>query len=111
MTFFSRPVLEELQFKQTTGTTLSLSGLTKIRTSSGLTLSDGVGGDVLITASGASSATTEGYVLTYMNGLISLQPSSSTGGTFQFDTQAVCIPLVSSTGHGHASLKNVHYQL
>ncbi len=30
--------------------------------------------------------------------------------TFQFDIKAVCIPLVSSTGHGHASLKNVHYQ-
>jgi len=30
--------------------------------------------------------------------------------SFQFDTKAVCIPLVSSTGHGHASLKNVHYQ-
>jgi len=30
--------------------------------------------------------------------------------TYQFDTNAVCIPLVSSTGHGHASLKNVHYQ-
>jgi len=30
--------------------------------------------------------------------------------SFQFNTKAVCIPLVSSTGHGHASLKNVHYQ-
>lgn len=30
--------------------------------------------------------------------------------SFQFETKAVCIPLVSSTGHGHASLKNVHYQ-
>lgn len=30
--------------------------------------------------------------------------------TYQFDTKAVCIPLVSSTGHGHASLKYVHYQ-
>ncbi len=30
--------------------------------------------------------------------------------SFQFDTKVVCIPLVSSTGHGHASLKNVHYQ-
>ena len=30
--------------------------------------------------------------------------------TYQFDDKAVCIPLVSSTGHGHASLKNVHYQ-
>lgn len=30
--------------------------------------------------------------------------------SYQFDAKAVCIPLVSSTGHGHASLKNVHYQ-
>ena len=30
--------------------------------------------------------------------------------SYQFDTKAVCIPLVSSTGHGHASLKNVHFQ-
>jgi type I restriction enzyme S subunit len=30
--------------------------------------------------------------------------------TYQFVAKAVCIPLVSSTGHGHASLKNVHYQ-
>lgn len=29
---------------------------------------------------------------------------------FQFDCEAVCIPLVSSSGHGHASLKRVHYQ-
>lgn len=30
--------------------------------------------------------------------------------SYQFDAEAVCIPLVSSTGHGHASLKRVHYQ-
>jgi type I restriction enzyme S subunit len=29
---------------------------------------------------------------------------------YQFDTAAVIIPLVSSTGHGHASLKRIHYQ-
>lgn len=29
---------------------------------------------------------------------------------YQFDCEAVCIPLVSSTGHGHASMKRVHYQ-
>lgn len=29
---------------------------------------------------------------------------------FQFDTKAVCIPLVSSTGHGKKSLNHVHYQ-
>lgn len=34
-------------------------------------------------------------------------PSSSI--EYQFDGEAVCIPMVSSTGHGHASLKRVHY--
>lgn len=29
---------------------------------------------------------------------------------FQFDDDAVIIPLVSSTGHGHRSLKRIHYQ-
>lgn len=29
---------------------------------------------------------------------------------YQFDCKAVCVPLVSSTGHGHASIKRIHYQ-
>lgn len=29
---------------------------------------------------------------------------------FQFDMEAVCVPMISSTGHGHASLHRVHYQ-
>ncbi len=29
---------------------------------------------------------------------------------FQFDEEAVIIPLVSGTGHGHASIKRIHYQ-
>lgn len=29
--------------------------------------------------------------------------------TYQFEGEAVCVPLVSSTGHGHASLKRIHY--
>ncbi|EGA64515.1 restriction endonuclease subunit S [Vibrio brasiliensis] len=29
---------------------------------------------------------------------------------FQFDVEAVCIPLVSSTGHGNAAIHRVHYQ-
>ena len=33
-----------------------------------------------------------------------------TCSTNQFDCEAVCIPLVSSSGHGKKSLKNVHYQ-
>ena len=33
-----------------------------------------------------------------------------TSDSFQFDTKAVCIPLVSSRGHGVASLNHVYYQ-
>ena len=33
-----------------------------------------------------------------------------TCSTFQFDCEAVCVPLVSSSGHGKKSLNNVHYQ-
>ena len=33
-----------------------------------------------------------------------------TCSTYQFDCEAICIPLVSSSGHGKKSLKNVHYQ-
>ncbi len=33
-----------------------------------------------------------------------------TANSYQFDGEAVCIPLVSSTGHGHASLHRIHYQ-
>ncbi len=29
---------------------------------------------------------------------------------FQFDCEAVIVPLVSGTGHGHASIKRIHYQ-
>ena len=34
----------------------------------------------------------------------------NTCSSYQFDCEAVCIPLVSSSGHGKKSLKNVHYQ-
>lgn len=33
-----------------------------------------------------------------------------TSNTYQFDNEAVCIPLVSSRGHGVASLNHVYYQ-
>lgn len=33
-----------------------------------------------------------------------------TSNSYQFDTEAVCIPLVSSRGHGIASLNHVYYQ-
>lgn len=42
--------------------------------------------------------------------LVTTGEEHRTADTFQFDAEAVCIPLISSTGHGHASLKRVHYQ-
>ncbi|HIP02763.1 MAG TPA: hypothetical protein EYG75_04550, partial [Campylobacterales bacterium] len=42
--------------------------------------------------------------------LVATGKERRTCDSYQFDTKAVCIPLVSSTGHGHASLKYVHYQ-
>lgn len=42
--------------------------------------------------------------------LVTTGAERKTCNAFQFDTRAVCIPLVSSTGHGHASINNVHYQ-
>ena len=42
--------------------------------------------------------------------LVATSAERKSSYTYQFDTKAVCIPLVSSTGHGHASLKKVHYQ-
>lgn len=42
--------------------------------------------------------------------LVTTAEERSTSNEFQFDCRAVCIPLVSSTGHGDASLKRIHYQ-
>jgi type I restriction enzyme M protein len=42
--------------------------------------------------------------------LVTTGEDHKTADNFQFDGEAVCIPLISSTGHGHASLKRVHYQ-
>jgi len=78
MAFFARPNLDNTQFKQLVNSELTLSGQTQIATTSGLTLTDGSGGNIIITASGASN----NYdVLTYCNGIISLKPSSASGGT------------------------------
>src|SRR5690349_21719129 len=42
--------------------------------------------------------------------LVTTGEEHKTADSFQFDAEAACIPLISSTGHGHASLKRVHYQ-
>lgn len=41
--------------------------------------------------------------------MVALGEANKTHSEFQFDTKAVIIPLVSSTGHGHASMKRVKY--
>ncbi|AFK02680.1 restriction modification system DNA specificity domain-containing protein [Emticicia oligotrophica DSM 17448] len=42
--------------------------------------------------------------------MVTLGEANKTHNAYQFDTKAVIIPLVSSTGHGHASMKRVKYQ-
>ena len=42
--------------------------------------------------------------------LVVLGEERRTHNEFQFDDEAVIIPLVSSTGHGHRSMKRIHYQ-
>ena len=82
MAFFSRPDLSSIQFKQLEGSVLTLSGQTQIATTSGLTLTDGSGNDIILTASGASD---NFDVLTYCNGVISLQTPTASGGTGIYD--------------------------
>ena len=42
--------------------------------------------------------------------MVTLAESRTTHNEYQFDCAATIIPLVSSTGHGHASMKRVHFQ-
>lgn len=42
--------------------------------------------------------------------LVALSDERRSHSEFQFDANSVIVPLISSTGHGHASMKRVHYQ-
>lgn len=42
--------------------------------------------------------------------LVATSAERKTANDYQFNTKAVCIPLVSSTGHGKKTLNYVHYQ-
>lgn len=42
--------------------------------------------------------------------LVALSDERRCHSEFQFDANAIIVPLISSTGHGHASMKRVHYQ-
>jgi len=75
MPFFARPNLSDTQFKQLSGSTLTLSGQTRISTPSGLSLI-GQTGYVPINV---TTGNTNLNVLTYLDGQIILLPSSSGG--------------------------------
>lgn len=42
--------------------------------------------------------------------MVTLAEARTSHNEYQFDAKAVIVPLISSTGHGHASMKRVHYQ-
>jgi len=74
MTFFARPNLDDIQFKQLTGSTLTLSGTTIINSQSGLTLTGDYGRIPIVIEN-----ETNDDVFTYKNGCIVLaQPTIST---------------------------------
>lgn len=102
MPFFARPNLDDTQFKQLTGSTLTLSGTTHIMTPSGLTLTadDGIT-NVVITAKGASPLT-DGYVLTYDKDRceIALKCSAGSGGTTVYDYTGLTTCAVGGVGVG-----------
>jgi hypothetical protein len=80
MSFFTRPDLSDIQFKQMSGSTLTMSGLTNF---SGILKSKNVEIDASLT--GATSAIT-GHVLTYLAGKIRLAPAGSGSGDSTFDS-------------------------
>lgn len=81
MSFFARPNLDNEQFKQLAGTTLSLSGQTNIMTVTGLTLADGAGKQVIITVENASAHVGDVMTFTCVGGIgkVELLPSGSAG--------------------------------
>jgi type I restriction enzyme S subunit len=42
--------------------------------------------------------------------MVTMAEARTSHNEYQFDPKAVLIPLVSSSGHGHASMKRIHYQ-
>ena len=96
MTFFARPDLSDIQFKQLTGSTLTLSGITRIAKENGLQIF-GDGDFIPLVLTGAS----EGDVLTFRDGTLHLEESAASGVTY-FDSQRPTtrsgIPVVNASG-------------
>jgi len=80
MAFFARPNLDDTQFKQLSGSTLTLDGRTIVNTNSGLTLT-GEFGQIPIVISGE----TDGYVMTYRSGKIVLDEVIASAGTMIYN--------------------------
>ena len=79
--FFSRPDLSDIQFKQLPDSELHLSGITYFRKPGGFQLVDENGQDIPVYATGGTS----GHVLTYIDGSITLMPGGA-GGDPLFDS-------------------------
>ena len=80
MSFFARPDLSNEQFKQLINSTLTLSGQTQIASTSGLTLANGSGNTIIITARNP----VVGNIMTFDGTeirLMSPNPSGSTGNS------------------------------
>jgi len=108
MPFFARPNLTDEQFKQLNGVDniLTLSGQTRIATTSGLTLTDGAGGYIPIIATGGTNYD----VLTYCNGQITLLPQSGGGsGVYSGASPTTCTVggLVAGTAIAGCSISTI----
>jgi len=87
MSFFSRPELSDIQFKQLSGSTLTLSGQTRIAVPSGLTLIGQSGNYIPINL---TTGNTNNNVLTYTNGQIKLLPQSGGNGVYTGASPTTC---------------------
>ena len=104
MTFFARPNLEDLQFRQLSGSTLTLEGTTRVATVNGLQLTNGSGVYIPITAEGAgvSGDTKHGYSLVYdhFEGGIRLMDVSGGTGFLEYNGRTPTTVEVGGIGVG-----------
>lgn len=80
MTFFARPNLEDLQFRQLSGSTLTLEGTTKIASPTGLQLFSGSTGTIAVAAD-SNMPITHGLVLAYDSTVNRIRLMDVSGGT------------------------------
>ena len=88
MSFFSRPNLDDVQFKQLSGDTLTLSGKTKIASVTGLQLYNGVDGYVPINLNGAG-VDSNNFSLVYDHSVNSVVLRNVSGGTAIYEGNPV----------------------